>query len=310
MRTEHLREFFAAASTKNFTLAAKQLYMSQPKMSMHIAAMEEELGFKLFYRESTLSLTREGELFYAKVKSLLDKYDAVVAECQKLSKMPGKRLVFGEFQLVDLFPPQSLMRFSEVINKLIEDDPLFEIVNKPLDNTLTIAEHLKQGICDVTFRSVCLEAAIPEVIEVGDGTSVFPLEMDPMVVLVRKEHPLSKHKNVTPQDIAQFPVVLSSLPSMLTWNSTRIDFFTIHGATPTYHTHVVNTPSELVRPKLSQEVFLVAEEFSKSRKIVSNSDYVVLPITETHAQSCFCLCFLAGAENPVIDDVVQLLKDN
>jgi DNA-binding transcriptional LysR family regulator len=56
-----LRCFDAVARHNSFTLAAKELHVTQGSVSQQVKKLEEYLGVPLFYREGkSLSLTREG----------------------------------------------------------------------------------------------------------------------------------------------------------------------------------------------------------------------------------------------------------
>ena len=67
------RIFYAVANTGNISKAAKELYISQPAISKSIQKLEENIGIKLFDRSSRgVSLTPEGELLYAHVKSAFE----------------------------------------------------------------------------------------------------------------------------------------------------------------------------------------------------------------------------------------------
>ena len=44
MNTQALKNFIRIAETKNITLAAKQIYISQPSLSNQLKALEKELG--------------------------------------------------------------------------------------------------------------------------------------------------------------------------------------------------------------------------------------------------------------------------
>jgi DNA-binding transcriptional LysR family regulator len=58
-----LRAFAAVARTRSFSRAAKELYVSQPAISKHIAALEDELGTELVVRtRSGAVLTAEGKV--------------------------------------------------------------------------------------------------------------------------------------------------------------------------------------------------------------------------------------------------------
>lgn len=59
---EKLRLFEAVAEAGSFTEAARRLHLSQPALSRQIAALEADLGAKLFHRHARgLAMTHEGE---------------------------------------------------------------------------------------------------------------------------------------------------------------------------------------------------------------------------------------------------------
>ncbi|MFP3154535.1 LysR family transcriptional regulator [Lachnospiraceae bacterium ZAX-1] len=65
--------FYAVARAGNISKAAKELYISQPAISKSIQKLEVSLHAKLFLRSSKgVSLTMEGELLYAHVKSAFE----------------------------------------------------------------------------------------------------------------------------------------------------------------------------------------------------------------------------------------------
>ncbi len=67
------RIFYVVANKQNISKAAKELYISQPAISKSIRKLEESLGVQLFERSSRgVTLTPEGELLYAHVKSAFE----------------------------------------------------------------------------------------------------------------------------------------------------------------------------------------------------------------------------------------------
>ncbi len=64
--------FYEVAGCRNFSVAAKKLYISQPAVSKSISRLEENLGILLFHRSSRgVKLTSEGELLYKHVEQAL-----------------------------------------------------------------------------------------------------------------------------------------------------------------------------------------------------------------------------------------------
>lgn len=65
METAHIEEFRRVAELGSFTLAARELHMTQSALSKHVAALERELSVDLFTRDKNgISLTPEGEILY------------------------------------------------------------------------------------------------------------------------------------------------------------------------------------------------------------------------------------------------------
>ena len=65
LKIKYLEEFVVLANCLNFSQTAQQLYMTQPVLSRHISALEQELGVKLFRRTTqSVALTQAGEVFF------------------------------------------------------------------------------------------------------------------------------------------------------------------------------------------------------------------------------------------------------
>lgn len=65
METAHIEEFRRVAELGSFTLAARELHMTQSALSKHVAALERELSVDLFTRDKNgIALTPEGKILY------------------------------------------------------------------------------------------------------------------------------------------------------------------------------------------------------------------------------------------------------
>ncbi|MFC3650252.1 LysR family transcriptional regulator [Dyella humi] len=68
-----MRCFVRAVETGSFTAAGRDLGLSQPNVSRYMAALEEHLQTRLLHRSTRkLTLTPEGERYYAEVRLILD----------------------------------------------------------------------------------------------------------------------------------------------------------------------------------------------------------------------------------------------
>ena len=96
MDMTRLRYFTTCAECGSFSEAARQLYTSQPNISKQIAAMETELGVKLFRRENRRSsLTRAGEYLYEQLRELPATLDRVFDTARALGRSDAGALSIG-----------------------------------------------------------------------------------------------------------------------------------------------------------------------------------------------------------------------
>lgn len=79
MQLDVLREYIVLCKHLNFSHAAQELHITQPVLSKHIAALEDELRFKLAERGRTLRLTPAGESFLLCAQSTVTAFDEGVA---------------------------------------------------------------------------------------------------------------------------------------------------------------------------------------------------------------------------------------
>lgn len=65
MNLKQIEAFVHIAEGKSFSKAAKELYLTQPTISAHIASLEKELNVRLFVRNTKeVSLSTDGEVLY------------------------------------------------------------------------------------------------------------------------------------------------------------------------------------------------------------------------------------------------------
>jgi len=73
MELRVLRYFLMVAREQSFTKAAEQLNITQPTLSRQLAALEDELGAKLFDRNGhSVTLTQEGLLLKRRALEIND----------------------------------------------------------------------------------------------------------------------------------------------------------------------------------------------------------------------------------------------
>lgn len=135
--------FLMVVRLKSFSKAAKLLYMTQPAISNHIAAMENYYGTKLFNRHSHgVSLTKAGEVAFEYVQKILNLHDLMEKEIDQVMGKENQKLVVGASSNVGNYAlPCSILAFKEKYEEV-------EISLK-IANSTTIVQQVLEGNVDL-----------------------------------------------------------------------------------------------------------------------------------------------------------------
>ncbi len=193
MDFDQLETFLEVARLSSFSRAAEKRFRTQPAISSQIRSLEEEVGAKLLDRSGgKVSLTASGKIFQKYAEEALDARKATFVAIAETERVPRGEIivganegtclhilpeVFGEFK--KLYPDVSVnitrADYSKVLESVIDNSVDFGVVSLPVtDNRLTVV----------------------------------PIHRDELVVIAAPQHPLSKLRSVTVQDVAEFPLVV------------------------------------------------------------------------------------------------------
>ena len=96
MDIRRLQAFAKVYDLRSFSRAGEELLLSQPTISAHIMALEEELGAQLFDRLGrTVLPTQAGEVLYRYCGTIFEQLDLAKADILALSKRVCGELVIG-----------------------------------------------------------------------------------------------------------------------------------------------------------------------------------------------------------------------
>ena len=87
MDFKQLKTYVTVVECQSFTKAAQQLYVSQPTISAHIRALEEELGASLIERTTkSIAVTQKGKAVYEHAVSILKIREHMIQSCAQDNK--------------------------------------------------------------------------------------------------------------------------------------------------------------------------------------------------------------------------------
>ena len=184
----------------SFTKAAEALSLTQPAISHHIRALEQELGVRLFYRSrGELKLTKEGEivaLYARRMKGMHEKMLRALSDAER--QMTSIR--------VGITHTAESSLIAEVLAQYSTSSPGIR---------LTIITDTIKNLYDMLDQYE-LDLAIVEGRVEGNMNAVL-LDTDYLVCVVCNESPLAKKSMVTLGDIRKEKMILR-LPGSGTQN--------------------------------------------------------------------------------------------
>lgn len=154
MELYQLRTFVIVAEEAHLSRAAERLFVSQPAVSAHIKALEEELDVKLFVRSSKgMELTRQGQVLKVKAEQAINAANEVLFEAKALkSELVGK-------MRVGLNTDSEFLRVGQLVTGLADAHPQITL---SLEDGLTgkVMADVAQGKLDAGF--VFGEVGLPD----------------------------------------------------------------------------------------------------------------------------------------------------
>lgn len=149
---EWLKTFIVVYETRNFSEAAKRLFMSQPTVSLQIQKLENFLGVKLFERsgKQMIIATKESDFLYPKVLNVIDDLtDSFIQVSNKDNFKMDCVIACSNTTAIYLVP--------EIMPKLIETFPLVNFSIQMM-NSKEVIEAIQNNYAQIGFLERTMEA--------------------------------------------------------------------------------------------------------------------------------------------------------
>lgn len=151
MNLKQLEAFVQVAEGGSFSKAAKELFLTQPTISAHIAALEKELNVRLFVRNTKeVSMSDDGRELYQYARQIID-LQKKIEERFESGKDGGKHLITIAASTIpaQYLLPKVLIQFNE---KYPQEQ--FKILETDSSKVVTqIVDH----VADIGFTGTVLE---------------------------------------------------------------------------------------------------------------------------------------------------------
>ena len=200
MNLNQIRVFVAVANRLSFTLAAQDLHLTQPAVSLQIRALERSERIRLFERRgNALGLTEAGRALYDSAITMLSAHEQATRVLAELSGARRGRLAIGTNTTSGMYVvPDMLARFRESF-----PDADIEI---HIDPAVRILERIHQGIVDVGIVGGPVD---------DDRFDIEHHAPDPLALIFSSRHALARKKIVTLADLADQPFIVPEPTSVM-----------------------------------------------------------------------------------------------
>jgi DNA-binding transcriptional LysR family regulator len=211
-----LRAFAACVQSASFSAAARVLNMSQPAVWQQVRALERSVGAELLRKRGrALALTEDGELFLELTSSVLGNVDSLQrAFAERRRQAPRSLVVIGSPGVIT----EELAR------------PVSAFCRRHPQVRLRLLSRAGPGTLDLLVSGEADLAVLPLGSEVADQAPYIvtePLCRRPWVAAIPKSHPLCRKRQLTPADLARYPLILPEQDS--NWRRRVDDVFRAAG---------------------------------------------------------------------------------
>ena len=189
-----LQSFLAVAETGSFSRAAERVFLTQPAVSKRIAALEAQLGTRLFDRiGKRAQLTPAGTALFERARRVLRELDDVK---RSIADLAGT--IAGELRLATSHHI-GLHRLPEPLRRFHATYPQVRLDLRFMDS---------EQACNEVARGEIELAIVTLPPKLEAPLTADAVWDDPLDVVVARHHPLAQVRDAQLKDLAAYPAIL------------------------------------------------------------------------------------------------------
>lgn len=268
---EYYKIFYYVAKHKSITLAADELFISQPAVSQSIKQLENSIGGNLFLRTSKgVSLTPEGEVLYTYVSK---GYDYILLGESKFKEL--LTLETGEIRIgaSDMTLKFYLLPYLEQFHKLYPKVRV-KVTNVPTPETL---EYLHAGKIDF--------GVVSEPVNEYKGINAIPVSTIKDVFIANDKFSELKDRIIDLHELEKYPIIC--LESNTSARKYVDDFLKKNGTTLNPEFELATSDLIVQFTKRSLGIGCVVKNFAK--KLIENGELFELNLKTPICERNICI---------------------
>lgn len=189
-RIQQLKGFYHTAQLGSVSKAAEKMGLTQSAVTLQIQSLERDIGFTLFYRDKQkIKLTSDGKLLYLQSVYYIQGIDDLFESFSTFISDKKKNIIdiASNHAGISYILPKYIKKFKELDSKV-----RFKIRNLPKEDSISMALDNK-----IDFF------IYPKTQDPIDELDFYSIVKYKPILLSHKDHPLSKKKRVTLNDISK-----------------------------------------------------------------------------------------------------------
>jgi DNA-binding transcriptional LysR family regulator len=192
------RIFFHAARNLSFTIAAKELFITQPAVTAQVKSLEEYCNIKLFKKKGRgLCLTDEGKALYAHAIRVFDYEKEIDNVIEDMRKLKRGVLRVGATKAYALYIMPFLIQGFHLLHPHVR-------INVNEGNSTDLIENLIE---------LEIEVALIATPENRPELKIIPVAREEIMVIMTPAHPLAKKEFLTLQDLRRELIIMKQTGS-------------------------------------------------------------------------------------------------
>ena len=189
MELRQLRYFCEIIRVKNYSHAAKNLFVTQPTLSWNMTKLQDELGVKLMYQVGNIVMpTTAGMALYEKSFKVIEELDQFADSVKADQLTEKKEIKIGSNRVISPVFMPLIRQFMEVYPNfliMIEEDGSVKTQKK------VVNEELEIGIVSYPITETDLDIE----------RNIFHTFQYNAAVIMHEDHPLAKKSVLTMEDL-------------------------------------------------------------------------------------------------------------
>ena len=188
-----MRAFHEAAKTQNFSMAARNLHVSQPAITAHIRGLEESLGVKLFRKRGRrVVLTDTGALLFRQAHDVFEiekKMEKTIREVRELER--GLLTIGTTKTYAQRLMPPLITRFHASFPKV----------------GMVLDEGSSAEMCR-SLLELRNEIAVVARVQGFRGVRFVPFRQEEIVLFAAADHPLARRRSIRFRELGEQLVIM------------------------------------------------------------------------------------------------------